>query len=178
MSCLAVRFPVESHLNAVPVDLARFAGFLDREIVTEQVANGVNDLGWWTLLETIEDTSLPLVTGYLGDAVLGTSRVVFGYEPVRRAFTFDKQYEVFNQWGLSESSICALLPGTSVEEAYRLAEEVLERLTRGPGDLLRVDAGVAAYPEHGENAGELLSAAFRALRTAKRVGGSGIVAAR
>ena len=43
---------------------------------------------------------------------------------------------------------------------------------------LRADAGVAEYPEHGEKAGELLSAAFRALGTAKRVGGSGIVAAR
>ena len=77
-----------------------------------------------------------------------------------------------------DDEICALLPGMTVEDAYRLAEEVLERLTQGPGDLLRVDAGVAAYPEHGENAGELLSAAFRALSTAKRVGGSGIVAAR
>ncbi len=77
-----------------------------------------------------------------------------------------------------DDEICALLPGMNVEDAYRLAEEVLERLTQGPGDLLRVDAGVAAYPEHGENAGELLSAAFKALSTAKRVGGSGIVAAR
>lgn len=78
----------------------------------------------------------------------------------------------------ADDAICALLPGMNAEGAYRLAEEVLERLTRGPGDLLRVDAGVAAYPEHGENAGELLSAAFKALSTAKRVGGSGIVAAR
>jgi GGDEF domain-containing protein len=78
----------------------------------------------------------------------------------------------------ADDAICALLPGMNAEDAYRLAEEVLERLTRGPGDLLRVDAGVAGYPEHGENAGELLSAAFKALSTAKRVGGSGIVAAR
>lgn len=77
-----------------------------------------------------------------------------------------------------DDEICVLLPGANVEDAYRLAEEVLEHLTRGPGDLLQVDAGVATYPEHGENAGELLTAASKALRTAKRVGGSGIVAAR
>ena len=76
-----------------------------------------------------------------------------------------------------DDEICAILPGLQVEDAYRLAEEVLERLTDGPREL-RADAGVAGYPEHGENAGELLSAAFRALGTAKRVGGSGIVAAR
>jgi len=109
----------------VPVDLARFPDFLDREIVTEQVANGVNDLGWWTLLETIEDTTLPLVTGYLGDAVLGFSRAFFGYDPERRAFTFDKQYEVFNQWGLSESSICALLPG---DRTVRWLAEIKDEL--------------------------------------------------
>ena len=77
-----------------------------------------------------------------------------------------------------DDEICAILPGMHVEDAYQLAEEVLGRLTEGPGDLLRADAGVAAYPEHGENAGELLSAAFKALSTAKRVGGSGIVVAR
>ncbi len=77
-----------------------------------------------------------------------------------------------------DDEVCAVLPGMNVEDAYRLAEEVLERLTEGPGDLLRADAGVAGYPEHGENAGELLAAAFKALSTAKRVGGSGIVAAR
>jgi hypothetical protein len=37
---------------------------------------------------------------------------------------------------------------------------------------------VAGYPEHGENAAELVTAAFRALNTAKRVGGSGIIVAR
>ena len=76
-----------------------------------------------------------------------------------------------------DDEVCAILPGMQVEDAYRLAEEVLERLTDDPTDL-RADAGVAGYPEHGENAGELLSAALKALSTAKRVGGSGIVAAR
>jgi GGDEF domain-containing protein len=54
---------------------------------------------------------------------------------------------------------------------------VLRRVTEGPEDLL-ADAGVADYPEHGENAGELLNAAFEALNIAKRVGGGGIVVAR
>ena len=76
-----------------------------------------------------------------------------------------------------DDEVCAVLPGMNVEDAYRLAEEVLERLAEGPEDLW-ADAGVAGYPEHGDNAGELLSAAFKALSTAKRVGGSGIVVAR
>ena len=76
-----------------------------------------------------------------------------------------------------DDEICVVLPRMSAEEAYRLAEEVLERLAELPGELL-VDAGVAEYPEHGRDAGEVVRAAMGALSTAKRVGGSGIVVAR
>jgi diguanylate cyclase (GGDEF)-like protein len=75
-----------------------------------------------------------------------------------------------------DDEICVILPGMSIEDAYRLAEETLWRLAEGPEDL-RADAGVAGYPEHGSDAGEVVAAACKALKTAKRVGGSGIVVA-
>ena len=75
-----------------------------------------------------------------------------------------------------DDEICAILPGMSVEDAYRLAEKVLLRLAEDTEDL-QADAGVAGYPEHGSDAGEVVAAAFKALKTAKRVGGSGIVVA-
>jgi GGDEF domain-containing protein len=73
--------------------------------------------------------------------------------------------------------ICVVLPGMNVEDAYGVAEEVLSRLAEGSIEL-RADAGVAVYPEHGHDAAGVVAAAFKALRTAKRVGGSGIVVAR
>ena len=76
-----------------------------------------------------------------------------------------------------DDEICTILPGFSTEDTYRLADEVLLRLSRDSQDL-RADAGVAGYPEHGESADEVVAAAFKALKTAKRVGGSGIVVAR
>jgi len=76
-----------------------------------------------------------------------------------------------------DDEICAILPGRNVEDAYRLAEEGLDRLADSPEDL-RADVGVAGYPEHGASAGEVAAAASKALKTAKRVGGSGIVVAR
>jgi GGDEF domain-containing protein len=75
-----------------------------------------------------------------------------------------------------DDEICAILPGMSAEDAYQLAEKVLLRLAEGTEDL-RADAGVAGYPDHGSGAGEVVAAAFKALKTAKRVGGSGIVVA-
>ena len=76
-----------------------------------------------------------------------------------------------------DDEICVILPRMGAEDAYRLAEEALWRLAEGPEDL-RADAGVAGYPEHGSDAGEIVAAAFKALNMAKRVGGSGIVVAR
>ncbi len=75
-----------------------------------------------------------------------------------------------------DDEICIILPGASAEEAYHVSEDVLARLEEGP-EALPVDAGVAVYPEHGNDAGSLVTAAFRALGMAKRVGGSGIIVA-
>ena len=76
-----------------------------------------------------------------------------------------------------DDEVCTLLPEADSEQAYRTAETVLHGLLAGSPEGLRVDAGVAGYPEHGRDAGELVAAALGALSTAKRVGGGGIVVA-
>ena len=76
-----------------------------------------------------------------------------------------------------DDEICVLLPGTSLEEAYTMAEAVIDDLARSP-EGLRADAGVAGYPEHGNDPGELVASVLWALKTAKRVDGGGIVIAR
>ncbi len=81
---------------------------------------------------------------------------------------------VFARFG--DDEICVILPDESSEAAYGIAERVLERI-REHGDF-EVDAGVAEYPAHGRNAGELVTETLKALKMAKRVGGSGIVVAR
>ena len=76
-----------------------------------------------------------------------------------------------------DDEICVLLPAQNPEEAYAVAESVLEGLARSP-EGLRADAGVAGYPEHGSTPGEIVASVQWALKTAKRVGGGGIVIAR
>ena len=82
---------------------------------------------------------------------------------------------IFARFG--DDEVCVILPGESGEGGYRLAERVLERLAEGGADF-EVDAGIAEYPAHGAGAGELMGETLRALKMAKRVGGSGIVIAR
>lgn len=74
-----------------------------------------------------------------------------------------------------DDEVCAIIPREGGEGAYRIAESVLESIA---GQGFEVDVGVAGYPEHGADAGELMGEALKALKMAKRVGGSGIVVAR
>ena len=82
---------------------------------------------------------------------------------------------VYARFGDDEISV--ILPGQGSEEAYRVAEGVLESLAGGDGDGFEVDVGVAEYPAHGTDAEELMVETLKALKMAKRVGGSGIVVA-
>jgi diguanylate cyclase (GGDEF)-like protein len=76
-----------------------------------------------------------------------------------------------------DDEVCVILPEHGSEDAYRVAERVLELLAEDPGDF-EVDVGVAEYPAHGASAGALVAETLKALKMAKRVGGSGIVVAR
>ena len=76
-----------------------------------------------------------------------------------------------------DDEVCVLLPATSPEEAYAMAEAVLENLAQS-AEGLRADVGVAVYPDHGEGPDELLASVLWAVKTAQRVGGGGIVIAR
>jgi diguanylate cyclase (GGDEF)-like protein len=82
---------------------------------------------------------------------------------------------IFARFG--DDEVCVILPGESSEGGYRVAERVLERLARSTADF-EVDVGVAEYPAHGEDTGLLMGETLRALKMAKRVGGSGIVIAK
>ena len=82
---------------------------------------------------------------------------------------------IFARFG--DDEICVLLPGETSEGGYKLAEQVLELLAKDPGDF-EVDVGVAEYPANATGAGELMGETLKALKMAKRVGGSGIVIAR
>lgn len=75
-----------------------------------------------------------------------------------------------------DDEVCAILPGSTAEDAYQLAERVASALREAP-DGFDLDAGVAEYPAHGSDAGGLMSETLKALKMAKRVGGGGIVVA-
>jgi diguanylate cyclase (GGDEF)-like protein len=76
-----------------------------------------------------------------------------------------------------DDEVCVIVAEETGEGAFRLAERVLERLAKQGADF-EVDVGIAEYPAHGKVVGELMAETLKALKMAKRVGGSGIVIAR
>ena len=82
---------------------------------------------------------------------------------------------IFARFG--DDEVCVIAPGETAEGAFRLAEQVLARLAEEGADF-EVDVGISEYPAHGKVAGELMGETLKALKMAKRVGGSGIVIAR
>jgi diguanylate cyclase (GGDEF)-like protein len=75
-----------------------------------------------------------------------------------------------------DDEVCVIVPGDTAEGGFRLAERVLRRLAEKRADF-EVDVGIAEYPAHGKVPGELMGETLKALKMAKRVGGSGIVIA-
>jgi diguanylate cyclase (GGDEF)-like protein len=75
-----------------------------------------------------------------------------------------------------DDEVCVIVPGETAEGGFRLAERVLRRLAEERADF-EVDVGIAEYPAHGKVPGELMGETLKALKMAKRVGGSGIVIA-
>jgi hypothetical protein len=109
----------------LPVDVTRFPEFMERQIAAEQLANGVNDLGWWSLVDHVAGANAPLVAGYVGDAIPGGNHICFGFDASRRTFSFEHLYRMINVWGLPEQTICELFPG---DPAARWIAEIKDEL--------------------------------------------------
>jgi len=109
----------------IDVDLARFPHCAHQQIVGEQLANGLNNLTWWSIVERGENMKAPLLTGLLGDAVLGGSYFALGYDPTVRKFSFEKAFERMNVWALPRESICQLFPDFDMAG---LITEIMEQL--------------------------------------------------
>ena len=74
---------------------------------------------------------------------------------------------------LEEDAICVLAPNLRTVEGVQMAERLLgqlEELERAGGLRIAVTAGVAACPDHGADAGELLRKADAAMWRARAVG--------
>ena len=78
---------------------------------------------------------------------------------------------------------CILLPRTTAQGARKMGERLLQLLHDQPLDLgaahlpVSLSAGVAAFPEHADGAGQLIVQADRALLRAKREGKGRVVVA-
>jgi diguanylate cyclase (GGDEF)-like protein len=91
--------------------------------------------------------------------------------------------DVVSRWGGDE--FCILIPAVDTPGALAAAQRYVSGVLGALGDLSRVDvsaclgcsAGVACYPQHGEEATELIARADTALYRVKAQGGSAVLLA-
>ncbi len=110
----------------VPMDFSMFPALADRQIVTEQLANGISNLSAWRFTGDVTNATAPLITGAIGDSILGGYNIPWAYVPAAQDYSFDKLfYQWMNAWGLSPRLLCKLLPGG---ETPGLIAEIIEQL--------------------------------------------------
>lgn len=109
----------------VGIDFGGFPAAAVRQIAAEQLANGLNDLSWWSLVDVVEGATAPIITGILGDAVLGGSHIALGYNSTTRQYSFDALFRHVNAWGLPAELLCSLFPHRETREWI---VEITERL--------------------------------------------------
>ena len=109
----------------IGIDFIRFPAAAARQVVTEQLSNGLNDLSWWSLVDAIDGAMSPMITGIVGAAVLGGSHISLGYDPASQRYSFDMLFRHVNSWGLPAELLCSLFPGL---ETRRFIVEITDRL--------------------------------------------------
>lgn len=119
--CRALHLPQ----HCIDVDMSRYPQYADRLIVTEQLANDLGNLSWWSFLDQAPDAQAPLVNGLFGDIILGGKYTPWGYDAATAEYSFEKLLERIRVWGLSRDLLCKLFPG---DETPVLIAEIEEQL--------------------------------------------------
>ncbi len=109
----------------VDVDFENFMALANRQVINEQLANGFNDLAFWSLVENVKSPVSPLVNGFIADPILGGSSQHWAYDTKKRAYTFEKFFQGINRWGLSPEIITKLIPDN---QTPRVINEIIESL--------------------------------------------------
>lgn len=109
----------------LPIELQKFSEFTDRQIADEQLSYTMSDFSWWSLVDHMRSAAEPLVSGMVGDPVLGGSHMLLGYDPATRSHSFDTLFRSVNSYGLSRDVLRKVFASVDVS---RLVDEIVEQL--------------------------------------------------
>lgn len=107
------------------VDFSSFRDFAWKLVDFEQLSNGFNDLAFFQGVETLHKVGPCILTGFLGDAVMGGSHIRWGYSKEKNEYTFESMLKSINKYGLPPDHINKLVNPELLGDCL---EEVIEGL--------------------------------------------------
>lgn len=108
-------------------DAKAFAAAAGQQIRLECAFNSMANLNWWRGSEVLAKRTLPIVTGLLGDAVLGGSHALWGWTPTDSAPDMDAALHELNQQGFPPEVVQRLM-GDDDDRHLQLALDELRAL--------------------------------------------------
>jgi asparagine synthase (glutamine-hydrolysing) len=97
----------------VAVDEHQYLVYAQRELDYDAMTSGLYALNYWALSERPRQ---PVLTGFLGDPVMGASHVDWGRETLCDAHTFHAMFTRVNAWGLSPGLVRELVRADDIDD--------------------------------------------------------------
>ncbi|MDG6222375.1 MAG: asparagine synthase-related protein [Candidatus Bathyarchaeota archaeon] len=105
------------------VDFEKYLSCADRKVMWEHLSNGFSGLGTWSLSLNLRKLAPRVITGYLGDSILGAWL---------NNDSFEKNFEESNEWGFSPEILKKLLKHEVFDDFIL---DILARLKRNIFDI-------------------------------------------
>jgi asparagine synthase (glutamine-hydrolysing) len=111
-------------MHPARVDLDAYPDWAPVQARLEGSHSSFVEFMWWQALDTAHKLKPRIMTGLLGDAVMGGSQIAYAFNPETRLYDFSKQFSKLNRLGYRATIVSKLLkqPG--------LAESVVEEMQR------------------------------------------------
>ena len=90
-------------------DYSQYPRFARLQIDLEQMSTSFVDLAWWAGIEAFREVGGPVLTGFLGDAVMGGSHIDWAMDPRTGRYGFDPLFKMINRSGIRVDKASALL---------------------------------------------------------------------
>lgn len=104
-------------LNPVPVNLNDYRKWAPIQAKLEGMGTSFVEFMWWQALETIYGGKSRIMTGLLGDAVMGATQIAYGLDKQTQEYSFDTQIARTNRYGFSAADTSKLLKEPGLGEA-------------------------------------------------------------
>jgi len=103
--------------HPVPVDLNGYRTWAPIQSRLEGMQTSFVEFMWWQALEELHGLKPRIMTGFLGDAVMGATQIAFGFDEVNQRHGFDTQFTRTNRYGFTAADTSKLLRKPGLGEA-------------------------------------------------------------